>query len=174
MLHGSPMYFYKRGKGRYRKAPADALAAAIRSVLDVDPATADARRRRIAAFAAELAAVSNVARVDSEVGIFCGSTGAVGGSACQPGALLVANLAQRRDLVRGKPPCFFEDRVDEIGGKITETSARQRLVQASHLLQREANFLDRRAIHGCSRKGCSTRKATAASLLAFDVNVNST
>lgn len=31
----------------------DALAAAIRSVLDVDPATADARRRRIAAFAAE-------------------------------------------------------------------------------------------------------------------------
>src|SRR5690606_21955786 len=69
------------------------------------------------------------------------------GAILQPGALLVANLAQRRDLVRGKPPCLFEDRVDEIGGKITETSARQRLVQASYLLQREANFLDRRAIH---------------------------
>jgi len=32
MLHASPMYFYKRGKGRYRKAPADALAAALASV----------------------------------------------------------------------------------------------------------------------------------------------
>ena len=31
-LHASPMYFYKRGKGRYRKAPADALAAALASV----------------------------------------------------------------------------------------------------------------------------------------------
>jgi exoribonuclease-2 len=32
LLHASPMYFYKRGKGRYRKAPADALAAALASV----------------------------------------------------------------------------------------------------------------------------------------------
>jgi len=32
VLHASPMYFYKRGKGRYRKAPADALAAALASV----------------------------------------------------------------------------------------------------------------------------------------------
>lgn len=32
VLHGAPMYFYKRGKGRYRKAPADALQAALASV----------------------------------------------------------------------------------------------------------------------------------------------
>ncbi|HZQ62077.1 MAG TPA: RNB domain-containing ribonuclease [Casimicrobiaceae bacterium] len=32
VLHGSPMYFYKRGKGRYRRAPADALKAALASL----------------------------------------------------------------------------------------------------------------------------------------------
>jgi exoribonuclease-2 len=32
LLHASPMYFYKRGKGRYRKAPEDALRAALASV----------------------------------------------------------------------------------------------------------------------------------------------
>ncbi len=31
-LHGSPMHFYKKGKGRYRKAPPDALKAALASV----------------------------------------------------------------------------------------------------------------------------------------------
>jgi exoribonuclease-2 len=31
-LHGAPMYFYKRGRGRYRPAPADALKAALASV----------------------------------------------------------------------------------------------------------------------------------------------
>ncbi|MCC7549581.1 MAG: RNB domain-containing ribonuclease [Burkholderiales bacterium] len=31
-LHGSPMYFYRRGKGRYRPAPAEALKAALASV----------------------------------------------------------------------------------------------------------------------------------------------
>ncbi len=31
-LHAAPMYFYKRGKGRFRKAPADALKAALASV----------------------------------------------------------------------------------------------------------------------------------------------
>jgi len=31
-LHGSPMHFYKKGKGRYRAAPADALKAALASV----------------------------------------------------------------------------------------------------------------------------------------------
>nr|WP_199064059.1 RNB domain-containing ribonuclease [Chromobacterium sp. ASV5] len=28
-VHGAPMYFYKKGKGRYRKAPQDALQAAL-------------------------------------------------------------------------------------------------------------------------------------------------
>ena len=32
LLHASPMHFYKRGKGRYRKAPEDALKAALASV----------------------------------------------------------------------------------------------------------------------------------------------
>jgi len=31
-LHGAPMYFYKRGRGRYKAAPADALKAALASV----------------------------------------------------------------------------------------------------------------------------------------------
>jgi len=32
LLHASPMHFYKKGKGRYRKAPADALRAALASL----------------------------------------------------------------------------------------------------------------------------------------------
>ncbi len=31
-LHGAPIYFYKKGKGRYKAAPADALAAAKASL----------------------------------------------------------------------------------------------------------------------------------------------
>jgi exoribonuclease-2 len=31
-LHGAPMYFYKKGKGRYRPAPPDALKAALASI----------------------------------------------------------------------------------------------------------------------------------------------
>lgn len=31
-LHGAPMYFYKRGRGRYKAAPEDALRAALASV----------------------------------------------------------------------------------------------------------------------------------------------
>ena len=31
-LHGAPMYFYKKGRGRYRAAPAEALKAALASV----------------------------------------------------------------------------------------------------------------------------------------------
>ncbi|MGH6692852.1 MAG: ribonuclease catalytic domain-containing protein, partial [Gammaproteobacteria bacterium] len=32
-LHGSPMYFYKKGRGRYKAAPAEALKAALASVV---------------------------------------------------------------------------------------------------------------------------------------------
>jgi exoribonuclease II len=32
LLHASPMYFYKKGKGRYRKAPTESLQAALASV----------------------------------------------------------------------------------------------------------------------------------------------
>ena len=48
-LHAAPMYFYKKGKGRYRAAPADALKAALAS---------EERKRlqaeRMAGFVAEL------------------------------------------------------------------------------------------------------------------------
>jgi exoribonuclease-2 len=50
-LHASPMYFYKKGKGRYKAAPPDALKAAL--------AGADRKRREveeIAVLAGELAA----------------------------------------------------------------------------------------------------------------------
>ena len=50
-LHASPMYFYKKGRGRYKAAPADALKAAL--------AGAERKRREaeeVAALAAELAA----------------------------------------------------------------------------------------------------------------------
>lgn len=50
-LHSAPMYFYKKGKGRYRAAPEDALKAALAS---------EERKRRqaeeIAAYVAELEA----------------------------------------------------------------------------------------------------------------------
>ena len=44
LLHASPMHFYKRGKGRYRKAPEAALKAALASVerKQREAATADA------------------------------------------------------------------------------------------------------------------------------------
>ncbi len=50
LLHASPMHFYKKGKGRYRKAPPDALRAALASV------ERKAREaEQIAAWTAELA-----------------------------------------------------------------------------------------------------------------------
>ena len=35
LLHASPQHFYKKGRGRYSKAPADALKAALASVAGV-------------------------------------------------------------------------------------------------------------------------------------------
>lgn len=49
-LHGAPMYFYKKGRGRYRAAPEDALKAALASV-ERKKLQAEAK----AAYAAELA-----------------------------------------------------------------------------------------------------------------------
>ncbi|HKE39269.1 MAG TPA: RNB domain-containing ribonuclease [Casimicrobiaceae bacterium] len=51
-LHGSPMHFYKKGKGRYRAAPPDALKAAL--------AGAERKRReaeQVAQYASELRAL---------------------------------------------------------------------------------------------------------------------
>ena len=61
-LAGAPMYFYKRGKGRYRKAPPEALKAALASV---------ERKRRegeqMAVWVAELAARAIARRAAREV-----------------------------------------------------------------------------------------------------------
>jgi exoribonuclease II len=51
-LHGAPMYFYKKGKGRYKAAPADSLKAALASVERKKRET-----EQIAAWAAELEAL---------------------------------------------------------------------------------------------------------------------
>ena len=48
-----------------------------------------ARAGAVATYAASLATLDGVTRVDSEAGIFCGGTGAVGGVPCEPGQLLV-------------------------------------------------------------------------------------
>ncbi len=53
-LHDSPMYFYKKGRGRYRSAPADALAAAKASVV---------RKQREAALLDEYVAELNCFRL---------------------------------------------------------------------------------------------------------------
>jgi exoribonuclease-2 len=49
-LHGAPMYFYKKGRGRYKAAPPDALKAALASV---ERKQREAERR--AGYAAQLA-----------------------------------------------------------------------------------------------------------------------
>ena len=46
-LHGAPMYFYKKGRGRYKAAPVDALKAALASI---------ERKKRDAELAAQYAA----------------------------------------------------------------------------------------------------------------------
>jgi exoribonuclease-2 len=51
MLHASPMHFYKKGKGRYRKAPPAALAAALLSVT-----RKEREAEQMAAWVAELGA----------------------------------------------------------------------------------------------------------------------
>ncbi|MGH9138826.1 MAG: MMPL family transporter [Acidimicrobiales bacterium] len=46
------------------------------------------RSADVAAYAQRLAAIEGVTRVDTETGIYCGSTGAVGGFPCEPGTPL--------------------------------------------------------------------------------------
>ncbi|HET7721706.1 MAG TPA: MMPL family transporter, partial [Acidimicrobiales bacterium] len=63
-------------------------------------AAAPDRGAGIGEYALALATLPDVTRVDAETGIYCGSTGAVGGFPCQPGQLLVgpeanAGLATR-------------------------------------------------------------------------------
>jgi exoribonuclease-2 len=58
-LHGAPMYFYKKGRGRYRAAPPDALKAALASV---------ERKRREAEKRAEYVAQLKSAKLPPEFG----------------------------------------------------------------------------------------------------------
>jgi RND superfamily putative drug exporter len=56
-------------------------------------ATGEQREAAVTDFAERLADHDGVTRVDSEVGIFCGDAGAVGGVACEPGQLLLPAAA---------------------------------------------------------------------------------
>jgi RND superfamily putative drug exporter len=47
------------------------------------------RAAAVGALAADLAVLDGVTRVDSEVGIYCGTTGSLGGVECEPGQLVV-------------------------------------------------------------------------------------
>lgn len=47
------------------------------------------RAADVDAYAAALAQVDGVTRVDAETGIYCGSSGTIGGTECEPGALVV-------------------------------------------------------------------------------------
>ena len=50
-LHGAPMYFYKKGKGRYKAAPAESLKAALAGI-EKKRLQAEERERHIGEFAA--------------------------------------------------------------------------------------------------------------------------
>jgi len=77
----------------FSSAEAGAVSVVVR---DTD-APAD-RAAAVDAYARRLAGVPGVTRVDAETGIYCGTTGAVGGFPCQPGDALPvdpATLAER-------------------------------------------------------------------------------
>ena len=74
---------------------AEAGAAAV---VATDVPAPGARAADVTAFAARLAKVPGVTRVDSEVGIYCGSSGSVGGVSCKAGDLVLPASASP-DLV---------------------------------------------------------------------------
>ena len=73
----------------------EAGAAAV--VIDHAGAPAE-RAAAVGQYAAQLAALPNVTRVDAETGIYCGSTGRLGGLECAPGQLVLP-AAANPDLV---------------------------------------------------------------------------
>ncbi|CAN5808183.1 MMPL family transporter [soil metagenome] len=80
---------------RHEFSSAEAGAAAVVATGTGSPST---RSGAVTAYAERLAKVGGVARVDSEIGIFCGSAGAVGGVDCRPGDLVLPASASP-DLV---------------------------------------------------------------------------
>ena len=67
----------------------DAAEAGAASVVIADAGSPADRAEAVDAYAAALARVEGVTRVDAETGIYCGTGGSVGGTACEPGALVV-------------------------------------------------------------------------------------
>jgi RND superfamily putative drug exporter len=63
--------------------------AGAASIVLTGAAPAAERAGLVTAYAQSLAGLPDVTRVDSEVGIFCGTAGSVGGFPCTPGQLLV-------------------------------------------------------------------------------------
>ena len=67
--------------------------------------------------------------------------------AVQHRARLVADLAERGDLLGREAPGFGEDRIGQILGQVAEQPGVERRLQAGDVLQREGDFLNRGAIH---------------------------
>ena len=69
------------------------------------------------------------------------------GSILQHRAVLVADLVERRDLLGGEAAGFRQNGVDKIFAEIAERAGIERRLQASDVLQREGDLLDRCPIH---------------------------
>ena len=65
----------------------------------------------------------------------------------EDGAVLVADLVERRDLLGGEAAGLGEDGVDQILGQVAEKPGVERRLEAGDMLQRERDLIDGRAIH---------------------------
>jgi RND superfamily putative drug exporter len=66
-----------------------AAEAGAAAVVVSDAGSPEARAAAVDEYAAALALVEGVTRVDAETGIYCGSAGTLGGADCEPGTLVV-------------------------------------------------------------------------------------
>jgi RND superfamily putative drug exporter len=101
------------------------------SVVATGVAAPDQRAGAVAELAAGLAALDGVTRVDSEAGIFCGTTGSLAGIPCEPGQLVVppeANPALTGRLSR--PGATYLSVVPDIEPVSAEGEALARAVRA--------------------------------------------
>ena len=78
--------------------------AGAATVVATGLANPDARAAAVRAYAARLATVPGVSRVDSEQGIYCGSVGSLGGVPCRPGQLVVSSTASPALTSRYRQP----------------------------------------------------------------------
>jgi len=70
-----------------------AAEAGAAAVVISDAGSPTERAADVDGYASALAKVDGVTRVDAETGIYCGSSGTLGGAACEPGALVVPAAA---------------------------------------------------------------------------------